>query len=71
MKYVWYIYGNIDGQINNLMKAEHDADVHSPVAMQILACGVFFKFDFLLMHFQTEGVTADLFNTLLCGREFP
>lgn len=43
------------GQINDdLMKAERDADVHPPVAKQILAImvrGIFFKFDFPLAHF--------------------
>ena len=45
------------------MRAERDAEAHAPVAKQILAVmvrGIFFKFDFPLAHFSTEGITADL-----------
>ena len=52
------------GSINDdLLKAERDADAHPPVSKQILAVmvrGIFFKFDFPLAHFSTEGITADL-----------
>ena len=52
------------GTINDeLLQLENTTDIHPPVAKQILAImirGVFFKFDFPLAHFSTEGVTADL-----------
>ena len=52
------------GSVNDdLMKAEREEDTHPPVAKQILAImvrGIFFKFDFPLAHFSTEGITSDL-----------
>ena len=52
------------GQINDdLLKAEQGSDDHPPLAKQILAVmvrGIFFKFDFPLAHFPTEGISADL-----------
>lgn len=61
--------GNIIGFCNlgdlndDLLKVERDTDAHPPVAKQILAVmvrGIFFKFDFPLAHFSTEGISADL-----------
>ena len=61
--------GNVIGFCNlgtisdELLQLENTTDIHPPVAKQILAImirGVFFKFDFPLAHFSTEGVTADL-----------
>ena len=52
------------GNINDeLLRYEHAEDSHPPVAKQILAImvrGLFFKFDFPLAHFSTEGVTGDM-----------
>lgn len=57
------------GTINDeLLQLENVADIHPPVAKQILAVmirGVFFKFEFPLAHFSTEGVTADLLFPLV------
>ena len=51
------------GSINDdLMKCEHGDSSHPPVAKYVLAImvrGLFFKFDFPLAHFATEGVTGD------------
>ena len=52
------------GKINDeLLQYERSEDVHPPVAKQILAVmvrGLFFKFEFPLAHFSTEGATGDL-----------
>ena len=52
------------GKINDeLLQYEHSEDVHPPVAKQILVVmirGLFFKFEFPLAHFSTEGATGDL-----------
>ena len=62
------ITGNVIGFCNlgsindDLMRYECEESSHPPVAKYVLAImvrGLFFKFDFPLAHFSTEGVTGD------------
>ena len=58
------------GTINDeLLQYERGGDVHLPVAKHIFAVmvrGLFFKFDFPLAHFSTEGVTGNLLYPIIC-----
>ena len=55
---------NLGNLNDDLIEAERiGTDAHPPIAKQILTVmvrGVFFKFEFPLAHFSTEGITADL-----------
>ena len=57
------------GIINDeLIQYGRGEDIHPPVAKQILSvmvCGLFFKFDFPLAHFSTEGVTGNLLYPII------
>ena len=73
------VYDKLTGSINGfcnlgaindeLIQFECKTDPHPPIAKQSLVVmihGQFFKFDFPLAHFSTEGVSADLLYPIGC-----